>query len=101
MAKSKGAPKRARKTSTLYSLPPEGEHELGAGNVVDDVIGGLLRQMVPLLLPKLIERIGAPKATPADHEGRILRMETQVGYLSTTLRAAVDRIAVLEAERKH
>jgi hypothetical protein len=102
MAKSKGAPQRARSTSRkLYSLPPE-EHELGAGNVVDDVLGNVLRAFGPRIADAIVAKLSAPRPAPAaDLEGRLLRMETQVGYLSTTVRALADRIVVLESERKH
>ncbi len=102
MAKSKGAPKRARSTSrSLYSLPPE-PVELGAGgSAVDDVIAGLLRQLAPIVVGAVGSRIAKGPAPAADFEGRLLRMETQVGYLSTTVRALADRIVVLESERKH
>ena len=100
MGKSKGAPKRAR-SRRVHTIDPE-TVELGAGgSAVDDVIAGLLRQLAPIVVGAVGSRIAKGPAPAADFEGRLLRMETQVGYLSTTLRAAVDRIVVLESERKH
>jgi hypothetical protein len=90
--KKKGAPARARRVRV------QDETELGGPG---DVISALIDRLSPVLLPLLAERLARPAAAPAsahDVNGRLIRMETQVGYLSNGQHGLDNRTKALAAE---
>lgn len=92
MAKSKGASKRARSRRA-----PADHVELGAGPI--DVVGPLLQVLGPRLADALVARLSAPPAAPApEANGRLIRIETQLGYLSNGHHALDNRTKALAAE---
>lgn len=95
MTKKKGALKRRPRAAAAASVR-QPDVELGGGSV--DVVRDALARLLPLLAPALIERISkAPVAAPAA-EGRLIRIETQLGYLSNGHHVLDNRAKALAAE---
>jgi hypothetical protein len=96
MANKKGAPKRRPRAAAAASVRFP-DVELGAGGGVD-VVRDALARLLPLLAPALIERISKPSPAAPAAEGRLIRIETQLGYLSNGHHALDNRTKALAAE---